>query len=397
MSDDDPRAAAGEASPLDVLVVDDDPTIRRLMGMMLGAAGLATEQASSGREGAAKLATRRFDVIVTDIEMPDGDGLELLRMIRRVDLDVPVIMVTGRPDVRSAAKALEYGAFRYMNKPVDFEELLSHIQQGARAHALARLRREAAAATGRADTTTADRAGLEVRFAAALDRLWMAYQPIVTRTGEAFGVEALLRSDEPSMAPPLAIVDAADRLGRTRELGRRLRTLAAEQIGAQGDGLVLFLNLHPEDLLDDELVVADSAPARIASRVVLEITERARLPSSTALGERLVALRAMGFRMAIDDIGAGYSGLTTFTEVIPEVVKLDMALVRGVHDSPIRRRTIQSLCQLCRDSGSLVLAEGVETAEEYASLLDLGCDLFQGYLFGRPARDLPAAPRPSPS
>jgi EAL domain-containing protein (putative c-di-GMP-specific phosphodiesterase class I) len=124
------------------------------------------------------------------------------------------------------------------------------------------------------------------------------------------------------------------------------------------------------------------------------VTERASLTSSPKLTARIARLRKLGFRLAIDDIGAGYSGLTSFTEVQPEIVKIDMSLVRDVHQSALKQRTISALCKLCHESGALVVGEGVETLAERDCLVALGCDLLQGYLIGRPAR--PACPRLPP-
>ena len=155
----------------------------------------------------------------------------------------------------------------------------------------------------------------------------------------------------------------------------------------------MFVNLHPLDLLDPELLDAAAPLTQIASRVVLEVTERAALTSSPELSNRLALLRSHGFRFAIDDIGAGYSGLTSFTEVVPEIVKLDMSLVRDVHRNSLKQRTIAALCMLCHDVGTKVVAEGVETLDERACLISLGCDLLQGFLIGRPVA---AKTRPMP-
>jgi EAL domain-containing protein (putative c-di-GMP-specific phosphodiesterase class I) len=89
----------------------------------------------------------------------------------------------------------------------------------------------------------------------------------------------------------------------------------------------------------------------------------------------------------VDDLGAGYAGLTSFAALEPDVVKLDMALVRGVDREPIKHRLVGSMTRLCRDLGILVVAEGVETSAEKEALQELGCDLLQGYLFGRPGRE----------
>lgn len=371
-----------------VLVVDDDDQIRRVIARTLRKAELAVVEVDSGLKAITQLEAGAFDVILSDVHMPDGDGLELLRAVRRIDLDVPVVLMSGIPDVATAAAAVEYGAFRYLTKPVD-RDIVKTIRHAARAHEFARLRRDAFAAMG-THAGAADRVGLEVRFEQALAQLWMAFQPIFdARTGARFGVEALVRSTEPSMPGAQHILEAATQLGLLSRLGRRVRALSAAVLAGRSDDLVLFVNLHPEDLADSELVTDDAALTKIAPRVILEITERTSLTSSPELEARLARLRELGFRIAVDDIGAGYSGLTSFTELMPEVVKIDMSLVRGVHANARKQRTIAALCRLCHEeAGCLVVGEGVETVEEQRCLVDLGCDLLQGYLLGRPSRDL---------
>jgi EAL domain-containing protein (putative c-di-GMP-specific phosphodiesterase class I) len=97
----------------------------------------------------------------------------------------------------------------------------------------------------------------------------------------------------------------------------------------------------------------------------------------------------MGFRIAVDDLGAGYAGLTSFALLEPEIVKLDMTLIRDVHQSRTRQNLIRSMTGLCKDMGMLVVGEGVETIEERETLRELGCDLLQGYLFAKPGKPFP--------
>jgi len=132
------------------------------------------------------------------------------------------------------------------------------------------------------------------------------------------------------MSSPGPILDAATQLDRLSQLGRRIRALSANDLVGHSD-LALFVNLHPDDLMDIDLIDEQAPLTRIATRVILEITERAALKLSPEVSERLTKLRSLGFRLAVDDIGAGYSGLTTFTELAPEIVKIDMSLVRDVH------------------------------------------------------------------
>jgi EAL domain-containing protein (putative c-di-GMP-specific phosphodiesterase class I) len=231
---------------------------------------------------------------------------------------------------------------------------------------------------------------LEASFRRALDSLWIAYQPIVcAQSSTVFGYEALLRSTEPSLPHPGAVLDAAERLGQLDVLGRIIRDRAAEPITAQPESRTLFVNLHTDDLLDPTLLSPDAPLSRIAKRVVLEITERASLDRVKDLRSRIAELREMGFRVAVDDLGAGYAGLTSFALLEPEIVKLDMTLVRDVHLSATKQKLIRSMTALCKDMGMLVVGEDIETAEERDTLISLGCDLLQGYLFAKPGKPFP--------
>jgi EAL domain-containing protein (putative c-di-GMP-specific phosphodiesterase class I) len=157
------------------------------------------------------------------------------------------------------------------------------------------------------------------------------------------------------------------------------------------DGSMLFVNLHTHDLLDGDLYELDRPLARMAEHVVLEITERASLLHVRDVQSRISRLREMGFRIAVDDLGAGYAGLTSFAQLEPEVVKLDMSLVRDVHAQPTKLTLVRTMVAMCRELGMQVVAEGIETAEERDAMLNVGCDLLQGYLFAKPGRAFPPA------
>ncbi len=153
----------------------------------------------------------------------------------------------------------------------------------------------------------------------------------------------------------------------------------------------MFVNLHTRDLLDPTLYASDSPLTAFTDRVVLEITERASLDDVKDVFSRVGALRGAGYRLAVDDLGAGYAGLSSFVALEPEFVKLDMSLVRNVHRSPIRERLVSSMTDLCQEMGIHVIAEGIESHEERACVHATGCELHQGYLFARPARPFPQA------
>jgi EAL domain-containing protein (putative c-di-GMP-specific phosphodiesterase class I) len=227
-------------------------------------------------------------------------------------------------------------------------------------------------------------------FKRAMDGMFMVFQPIVSwREREIVAYEALVRTCEPELARPDLFFSAAEQLDMIIPLGRRIRRGVAQLVSTAPESVSLFVNVHGGELADPELYDPESPLARVAERVVLEITERWSLERFHDVGERIRALRDLGFRVAVDDLGAGYAGLTSFARLRPEVVKLDMSLIRGVHEDPTRQQLIRALNGACRDLGITVVAEGVETREERDTLIALGSDLLQGYLFSKPARAFP--------
>jgi len=235
-------------------------------------------------------------------------------------------------------------------------------------------------------------AELEITFERCVATVNMHYQPIVwadawhAKRASIFGYEALLRTIDKSLPHPGAILDAAERLERVTKLGRLLRTKVA-QLWAQApdDRGVAFVNLHANDLFDRTLTSPFSPLTKVAPRVVLEITERNSLDGLADVRYRVAELRELGFRIAIDDLGGGHARMGHFTPLDTDFVKLDMSLVRDLDSHPVKQRLVESITQLCRDNGTKVIGEGVETQAEADTLIRLGCDLLQGYLIARPA------------
>ena len=377
--------------PGTIVLVDDEPEALRAFERTLRGAGYQVEAFSSARAAVNRVSAGGVHVVVSDISMPEMTGLELLRTIRAHDPDLPVVLVTGLPAIESATDAVEYGAFKYIVKPFEPEVLRKAVERARKLYRLARMKREALILLG-ANAVSADRAGLEASFDSAMSSLWMAFQPIVRATdGSVFGYEALLRSDEPTLIRPDLVVDAAERLHSLPRLGRKVRALAAAAMGAADPNAALFINLHPLDLADDELFQSTSPLTQIASRVILEVTERAAIEKVDDVERRVSQLRERGFRIAVDDLGAGYAGLSSFALLEPEIVKLDVSLLRDIDQSPVKQKLVASMTALCKDMGFLVVAEGIETTAERDCVVALGCDLLQGFLFARPGRPFPTA------
>jgi len=382
---------ADPSRPTRLLLAEDDELLRRVFARAFRAEGFEVDVAADGEAALALLRDNRFDAILTDIAMPRLSGIDLLRAVREHDADVPIVLMTGGPELATALQAIEHGAFRYLVKPVELAELKNIVRRAAAFHRLAQLKREALAILGENAALKDDRAGLERTFERALQGLWMAFQPIVQWPARAlFGYEALVRTSEPALARPPDLIGAAERLRKLPELGRAIRNAVAARIASASGSA--FVNLHAADLLDDHLFDPASPLSAHARTVVLEITERAGLDEVKDARARVESLKRMGYRIAVDDLGAGYAGLTSFAQLEPNIVKLDMSLVRNVHEAPTKRKLIQSIVALCRDLGIEPVAEGVETAAERDVLEQLGCTLLQGYLFGRPEREF-AAPR----
>ncbi len=378
-----PTTDAREDHP-QVLLVDDDPALLRSFTRSLRHAGFAVHPVESAEEAFKVFARGRIDVIVSDISMPHMSGVEMMDSIRQHDEDLPVVLMTGRPSVESAIQAMDSGAMRYLLKPVDRKELVSVVTSAVRRRRTAMLQKAALAALEELHPNSLS--DMARRFQAALDAVYMVYQPIIRWSSRAVhGYEALVRSSEPSIPHPGALFDAAEQLSRTQDLARVIRAKTPTPLISQPDRGLLFYNLHVRDLDDETLYREDSPLAMMADRVVLEITERAALDEVKDVAERVGRLRNLGYSIAVDDLGAGYAGLNSLAQLEPDVVKLDMTLVRDVHQSATKQKLIRSIVALCHDMKIEVVAEGVENEEERDCVVDLGCDLLQGYFFARPA------------
>lgn len=159
----------------------------------------------------------------------------------------------------------------------------------------------------------------------------------------------------------------------------------------------LNLNFLPQGLYASEAAITSTlaAAARHAlpiDRLILEVTEGEVIADYAHLGHQLNEFRGMGLKVAIDDFGAGYSGLNMLADFQPDQIKIDMNLVRGIEGHGPRQSIVRAVVQVCGDLGIDVIAEGVESLAEYAWFAEHGVRLFQGYLFAKPGfESLPRA------
>jgi len=379
-----PPQSESETPPGTVFLVDDDDALREAFERLLRREGFKVFSFSAAPALIEALGHHAADVIVSDINMPGMNGIELLGQVRSQNLDLPVILVTGAPELETAIRAVTFGAFRYLTKPVDPAEFVQTVRHAERMHRLATVRRQIQDVMAGESLALGDRSGLEVRFLVGLEKLFLVYQPIVDwKQKKIFAYEALMRSAEPSLPHPKALLDAAERLESTHTLSRRVRELAHQARETLPEEIHLFVNLHPSDLSDVSLFEAPPRPMN-SSRIVYEVTERARLDEVADVRHKVEQLRQLGYQVAVDDIGAGYAGLTSLVQLEPEFVKLDMELVRDIDQHPTKQRLVHSMVSLCQGLDMKVIAEGVETMAERDTVLSLGCNLLQGYFFAKP-------------
>jgi EAL domain-containing protein (putative c-di-GMP-specific phosphodiesterase class I) len=379
----------GEDTKARVLIVDDDESVRQSVKRVLEASHINVTTVGNAVDALGLIHVNQFDAIVTDIVMPTMGGLEFLHLIRERDQELPVIILTGYPTLDSAVLAIKEGSFRYMMKPYAADELCATVSEAAAMYRLTVLKRLAFENRQSAAWTTGALSQLTVKFDEAISGLWMAFQPIIDWPNrEVFGYEALVRTNSKEMGNPGLLFDAAERLGRVHDLGRRIRSQVASAICRAPPDTAIFVNLHSADLNDDELFSADSALSQYAQRVVLEVTERASLEQVQDVQGAMARLRKLNYRIAVDDLGAGYAGLSSFSQLEPDVVKLDMSLIREIDASKRKTSIVRSMIAVCaRDLGTKVVCEGVETEAERNTLQSIGATLLQGYLFGRPERE----------
>lgn len=219
-----------------------------------------------------------------------------------------------------------------------------------------------------------------------------AYQPIVDVVRrEVFAHEALVRGP--------AGESAAHVLGQVNEANRyrfdqSCRVKAIKRAAELGLSERLSINFLPNAIYKPEVCIRTTLEAArthgfALERIIFEVTEGERVEDGPWFASILREYKRVGFLTAIDDFGAGYAGLKLLADFQPDLIKLDMDLIRGIDADAPRRHIVHHLMRLCADLGVAVIAEGVETRAEHQALLDLGITLMQGFLFARPAMARP--------
>lgn len=226
------------------------------------------------------------------------------------------------------------------------------------------------------------------------------FQPIFSLSStEVLGYEALIRG--PSNSPlhsPLLLFKAALMCGMLEPLEMLCRQISIEAFARAKMPGLLFLNVnplllltsdHPSGLTNRLLQQAELDP----SRVVIEISEQYQVEDPSVLVRAVNHYRELGFSIAIDDLGSGFSGLKLWSELKPDIVKIDRYFISQLHTDPTKRAFVQNIVALANATGSKIVAEGIETQEELLLCQELGADYGQGFLLGRPATKIEPSPQ----
>lgn len=362
-----------------VLVVDDTADVRSAVRRILVRAGYDVICAEGGSEALSIAAERDLHAAVVDYNMPGMDGLTLLVRLGEVQPATVRILVSGELDVDVVMAAVNRGDISgVLHKPFDPQALAALLGRGIRRRAMSSQSWYAN------QDSEAQRVQQELR-ALCSDGLALALQPIVDRTTRrVIAFEGLLRSESNVLPTAGHLIAAAEKYHFIAEITRVVVRQAASWLDELPEHTSLFLNLHPSELEAPEVLLESLAPlADRATRIVLEITERKALAPKGDWRKTIAELRDRGFRIAIDDLGAGASALAALAHVDPDVVKIDMSLVRGIDTDERKQRLVEVICRFAHASNLQVVAEGIETEAEAATCARLGAGLLQGYIFGK--------------
>ncbi|EGW40589.1 EAL domain-containing protein [Desulfosporosinus sp. OT] len=219
-----------------------------------------------------------------------------------------------------------------------------------------------------------------------------AFQPIIeTRNGVVFGYEALARIPGTTCFNNIAdLFPFAEKIGQLYPIETlcRRQAITSYHTVAQNKEM-LFLNINPQVLIDSEFASGHTRKLLIEkgltpSDVVLEITERSAIEDFSTYRDALDHYRNQGYLIALDDVGAGYSSLQSVAELHPDFLKIDRSLIQGVNADPIKWALLETFVTFSKRIGCRIIAEGVETAEEMRTVVQLGVDYVQGFFVARP-------------
>ncbi len=219
------------------------------------------------------------------------------------------------------------------------------------------------------------------------------FQPIIdAHTKEIVGYECLSRGlkEDGTIMPPNLMFEAARKTEMLFNLDRQCRISAIKHAKLKNIDKMLFINFAPTSIYNPEFCLRDTVKTAQElnidpQKITFEVVETEKVDNINHLKNIFDYYREMGFKVGLDDVGSGYSSLKMIAELKPDIIKIDMELVRDIHKDTTKKAIVSSIIALTKDLGAKSLAEGTETKEEAETLLSLGVDMLQGYFFGKPS------------
>jgi EAL domain-containing protein (putative c-di-GMP-specific phosphodiesterase class I)/CheY-like chemotaxis protein len=372
-------------STMSVLVVDDDQANIDLLSALMNDEGLyriTTE--TDSRRVAGLLPSVNPDLVLLDLRMPHVDGHEVLESITTFAAGtyLPVLVLTAEVSTDARDRALERGARDFLIKPLDLAEVtlrIANLLETRQLYAARRLTSGPQDARQPDDPSTSNRIQSVIR-AADITPVFQPVVDIVTMT--TVGHEALARFAHPHERGPAGWFSDAFQVGLGVELEWLAATRALSFLESCPPDTFLAVNMSPATVLH----IREEGLCRptLWPQIVIELTEHVPIEDYSALHRSLKDMRENGARLAADDLGSGYAGFRHLIALEPDIIKLDISLVSGIHRSRGARALASALVAFAADVGAVVIAEGVEEGPELSGLRDIGVHWAQGYYLGRP-------------
>ena len=386
-----------------VLIAEDEPLVSRSLSRLIDlTSGFELVGIAENVDQAiAMVGSHRVDVVITDVRMPDGGGLRLVKEFKIRSPETRVLAYSAYSDDRTVSEMLEAGAIGYVVKNGRNAELLEGLRRaaaneasitGPAADSLLRKMRSISSIEARVappDGVAAETQRILSAFGPG--SLTTVFQPIVSLNDQAtVGAEALSRiSATPRRGPEEWFADAT-RAGVLIQADVAALRTAVHSARSLPRTMFASCNATPELVLSGGL--QECLAGYDVSGLVIEITERAPINDYSAFARALAPMRIAGCRIAIDDTGSGFASLRHILRLEPDIIKLDRDLCQGINADPARIALASGLASFAFGIGASIIAEGIETKAELDVLTALGVQMGQGYLLGRPEALSPSWP-----
>lgn len=377
-----------------VLIAEDDPAMRVALASLIAADDGLQLVASVGDavEAIEAAVAQRPDVCIVDVSMPGGGGPMAAREIRAQVPDARVLALSGREDRPTVVEMLRAGASGYVVKGIGPDELLAAIHRTADGQATLSpavtdgVVGELAEHLARDEATRRrhDAASDAIQRVLSEGQFHMAFQPICRlKSAEPIGFEALARFGLEPRQPPDVWFERAGEVGLLLELEIEAVRAALPALDTLAESTFLAVNVSPTTIVSPRFLSSIVGTGR-GAQIVVEVTEHAPIDDYDAVNAALTRLRAHGVRLAVDDAGAGFASLRHIVRLEPDFIKIDGELTRNVGSDRSQRALTSALIAFARETGATIVAEGLETDEQIATLRGIGVEVGQGYRLGRP-------------